>query len=73
MIDPKTSYEIDSVGHPIVFPNIHPFQPEIISNFHTLSIFLEVYAIEKINPLCKRASSISIFIVSVREFLCTYW
>ena len=45
-----------------------------LSNFHTLSIFLAIYASEMINPLCKHcASSISIFIVSVQEFLCSYW
>ena len=45
-----------------------------LSNFHTLSIFLGIYASEMINPLCKHfASSISIFIVSVQEFLCTCW
>ena len=31
MIDTKTSYEINSVCHPIVFSNIHPFQPEVLS------------------------------------------
>ena len=74
MIDPKTSYEISSVGHPIVFSNIHPFQPEVLSpTFTQWVLFLGVYAIEMINLLCKHcASGISIFIVSVQEFLCTY-
>ena len=75
MIDKKNSYETDSLGHPIVFPNIHPPQPEVLSPSLThWVIFLGIYAIEMINPLCKHcASSISIFIDSVQEFLCTYW
>ena len=63
MIGPKTTYEIDSVGHPIVFF----VQPEILSpTFTYWVLFFGIYAIELINPLCKHyASSISILIVSV--------
>ena len=74
MIDPKIINEIDSVGHPIVFRNIHPFQPEVLSpTFTHWVLYLGIYAIEMMNPHCKYcASSISIFIVSVQEFLCIY-
>ena len=45
-----------------------------LSNFPTVSIFLGMYAIEMINPVSKHcASSIFIFIVSVKEFLFTHW
>ena len=70
MIGLKASYEIDSLGHPIVFfcSRYTPFdlkfslQPSHIGYFS-----LEyMHAIEMKNPLCKHyASSISIFIVSV--------
>ena len=68
-IDPKTSYEIDWVGQPIIFPNIHPFQPEFLSpTFTHWVLCLGIYATEMINPLCKHcASSNSIFIVSVQD------
>ena len=77
MIGPKTSYKIDLVGHPIVFfvsrytPLNLKFslQPSHIGYFS-----LEYMPLKCDNPLCKHyAPSISIYIVSVSEFLCTYW
>ena len=55
MIGPKTSYEIDSVGHPIVFFfKIYPFQPEVLSPTFIQWVFVfGICAIEMINPLCK--------------------
>ena len=52
-----------------------PFQPEVLSpTFTHWVLFLGICAIEMINLLCKHcASVISIFIVSVQEFLCTHW
>ena len=51
MIDPKTSYEIGSVGHPIDFSNIYPFQPEVLSlSFTHWVLFLGIYSIEMIKP-----------------------
>ena len=53
MIGQKTSYEIDSVGHPIFF-KIYPFQPEVLSPtfIHWVFVF-GICAIEMIYPLCK--------------------
>ena len=65
----RNSYET------IILFNLYHFQPKVISPTVThWVVLLGIYAIQMINLLCKHcASSISMFFVSVQEFLCTYW